>query len=76
MCLLVYHVPVACGLARGHRGDTSRHHHVGFEHRPHPDSDVLFLGPLLELGAGLIVSRAPRKAALGILLFVPGSSCS
>ena len=31
----------------------------------------LGLGPLLELATGLLVSRAPRKAAAGILLFLP-----
>jgi hypothetical protein len=36
-----------------------------------PIATLLFLGPLLELASGLIVSRAPRKAAWGILLFLP-----
>ena len=40
MFLLVYHVPVACGFGAAlHRGARSRHHHLGLEHRPHPDRD-------------------------------------
>ena len=32
---------------------------------------MLFLGPLVELASGLLVSRAPRQSAAGILLFLP-----
>ena len=51
----------AAGRPRlGQRASTSR-----------PIATLLFLGPLLELASGLIVSRAPRRAAFGILLFLP-----
>lgn len=72
MFLLVYHVPGMCGLGLvlltmralglftwGNGIDLT------------PVATLLFLGPLLELASGLIVSRAPRRAALGILLFLP-----
>jgi cellulose synthase/poly-beta-1,6-N-acetylglucosamine synthase-like glycosyltransferase len=72
MFLLVYHVPVLCALGLvmvvlraagvlewGQGVDLT------------PIATLLFLGPLLELASGLIVSRAPRKAAWGILLFLP-----
>ncbi len=36
-----------------------------------PIATLLFLGPLLELASGLVVSRAPRRAAFGVLLFLP-----
>jgi len=32
---------------------------------------LLFLGPLLELGAGLIIAKAPRRSALLIFYFLP-----
>ena len=32
---------------------------------------LLFLGPLVELGAGLLVARSPRRDALALLLFLP-----
>ena len=72
MFLLVYHVPVLCALGLvmvvlraagvlewGEGVDLT------------PIATLLFLGPLLELASGLIVSRAPRKAAWGVLLFLP-----
>lgn len=72
MFLLVYHIPGMCGLGLillllralgvftwGNGIDLT------------PIATLLFLGPLLELASGLIVSRAPRRAALGILLFLP-----
>jgi 1,2-diacylglycerol 3-beta-glucosyltransferase len=72
MFMLVYHVPGMCGLGLillllralgaftwGNGIDLT------------PIATLLFLGPLLELASGLIVSRAPRRAALGILLFLP-----
>jgi 1,2-diacylglycerol 3-beta-glucosyltransferase len=72
MFLLVYHVPGMCGLGLlilllralgvftwGNGIDLT------------PIATLLFLGPLLELASGLIVSRAPRRSALGILLFLP-----
>jgi len=72
MFLLVYHVPVFCMLGLvlvvmraagvltwGNGLDLT------------PVATLLFLGPLIELASGLIVSHAPRKAATGILLFLP-----
>jgi 1,2-diacylglycerol 3-beta-glucosyltransferase len=72
MFLLVYHVPVACGfgavliilramglLSWGKGLDLT------------PITTLLFLGPLLELASGLVVSRAPRRAALAVPLFLP-----
>lgn len=72
MFLLVYHVPVFCMLGLilvvlraagvltwGNGLDLT------------PIATLLFLGPLIELASGLIVSRAPRQAAAGILLFLP-----
>jgi cellulose synthase/poly-beta-1,6-N-acetylglucosamine synthase-like glycosyltransferase len=72
MFLLVYHVPVACGfgailitlravglVAWGRGLDLT------------PIATLLFLGPLLELASGLVVSRAPRRAALAVPLFLP-----
>ncbi|MET0420941.1 MAG: glycosyltransferase family 2 protein [Acidimicrobiia bacterium] len=72
MFLLVYHIPVACMfgaalIATRAVGISS----WGATMDLTPIATLLFLGPLLELGAGLIVSRAPRRAAFGILLFVP-----
>jgi cellulose synthase/poly-beta-1,6-N-acetylglucosamine synthase-like glycosyltransferase len=32
---------------------------------------LLYLGPLLELGAGLLVARADRRTALSLVLFMP-----
>jgi len=32
---------------------------------------LLFLGPLVELGAGLLVARSPRRDALALILFLP-----
>jgi cellulose synthase/poly-beta-1,6-N-acetylglucosamine synthase-like glycosyltransferase len=32
---------------------------------------LLFLGPLLELGAGLVISNSPRRDALMLVLFLP-----
>ena len=32
---------------------------------------LLFLGPLLELGAGLLVARADRRDALALAFFLP-----
>jgi cellulose synthase/poly-beta-1,6-N-acetylglucosamine synthase-like glycosyltransferase len=71
MFLLVYHVPVLCtvGLALillrvlglvewAGRLDLT------------PIATLLFLGPLLELGSGLIVGKAPRRWALAIPMFL------
>jgi hypothetical protein len=35
-----------------------------------PVATLLFLGPLVELGSGLIVGKAPRRWALSIPLFL------
>ena len=77
MFLLVYHVPVVLRLRRrAHRGARSRHRHVGFEHRPHPDRD-----PAVPRSPARARRRAARRpgAAEGrtrILLFVAASSSS
>jgi 1,2-diacylglycerol 3-beta-glucosyltransferase len=72
MFLLVYHVPVLCGLglamiALRAAGVLDWGNGIDLT----PVATLLFLGPLLELASGLIVSHAPRKAAWGILLFLP-----
>jgi 1,2-diacylglycerol 3-beta-glucosyltransferase len=72
MFLLVYHVPVACGfgaiLIIGRAlGLLSWCHGLDLT----PIATLLFLGPLLELASGLVVSRAPRRAALAVPLFLP-----
>jgi 1,2-diacylglycerol 3-beta-glucosyltransferase len=72
MFLLAYHVPVFCML--GLILVTLRAAGVltwGTGVELTPIAVLLFLGPLLELASGLLVSRAPRQAALGILLFLP-----
>jgi cellulose synthase/poly-beta-1,6-N-acetylglucosamine synthase-like glycosyltransferase len=73
MFLLVYHVPVFCMLGLilvALRAGGVLTWGTGVDLTP--IATLLFLGPLLELASGLIVSRAPRKAAIGILLFLPG----
>jgi len=72
MFLLVYHVPVFCMLglvlvALRAGGVLSWGNGIDLT----PVAVLLFLGPLLELASGLLVSRAPRQAAAGILLFLP-----
>jgi cellulose synthase/poly-beta-1,6-N-acetylglucosamine synthase-like glycosyltransferase len=72
MFLLVYHVPVLCALGLcmvALRAAGVLTWGTGIDLTP--IATLLFLGPLLELAAGLIVSRAPRRSALGILLFLP-----
>ena len=72
MFLLVYHVPVLCALGLVMvvlRAAGVLEWGQGIDLTP--IATLLFLGPLLELASGLIVSRAPRKAAWGILLFLP-----
>ncbi len=72
MFLLVYHVPVFCMLglvmvALRAAGVLTWGNGLDLT----PIATLLFLGPLIELASGLLVSRAPRKAAAGILLFLP-----
>lgn len=72
MFLLVYHVPVFCMLglvlvALRAAGVLTWGNGIDLT----PIATLLFLGPLLELASGLLVSRAPRQAAAGILLFLP-----
>jgi len=72
MFLLVYHVPVLCGLgllmvALRATGIVNWGEAIDLT----PIATLLFLGPLLELAGGLLVSRAPRNAAWGVLLFLP-----
>jgi cellulose synthase/poly-beta-1,6-N-acetylglucosamine synthase-like glycosyltransferase len=72
MFLLVYHVPVACALGAGlvvarAAGVLTWGNGIDLT----PIATLLFLGPLLELASGLVVSRAPRRSAFGILLFLP-----
>ncbi len=72
MFLLVYHVPVLCGLGLvmvALRAAGILDWGQGMDLTP--IATLLFLGPLLELAGGLLVSRAPRNAALGVLLFLP-----
>jgi 1,2-diacylglycerol 3-beta-glucosyltransferase len=72
MFLLVYHVPVLCALGLfmvALRAAGVLDWGSGIDLTP--VATLLFLGPLLELASGLIVSRAPRNAAWGILLFLP-----
>ncbi len=72
MFLLVYHVPVACamgGLLIVARAAGLVNWGSGIDLTP--IATLLFLGPLVELASGLVVSRAPRRAAFGILLFLP-----
>jgi hypothetical protein len=72
MFLLVYHVPLLCSLGLLLLGFRA----VGLVDWGStidltPIAVLLFLGPLLELASGLIVSNAPRKSALGMILFLP-----
>jgi cellulose synthase/poly-beta-1,6-N-acetylglucosamine synthase-like glycosyltransferase len=72
MFLLVYHVPVLCALGLfmvALRAAGILDWGAGLDLTP--VATLLFLGPLLELASGLIVSRAPRSAAWGVLLFLP-----
>jgi cellulose synthase/poly-beta-1,6-N-acetylglucosamine synthase-like glycosyltransferase len=72
MFLLVYHVPLLCSVGAvliGLRVFGTLAWATTLDLTP--IAVLLFLGPLLELASGLLVSNAPRRAALGILLFVP-----
>jgi cellulose synthase/poly-beta-1,6-N-acetylglucosamine synthase-like glycosyltransferase len=72
MFLLVYHVPLLCSLGvllimLRVLGIVTWGSSVDLT----PIATLLFLGPLVELASGLIVSNAPRRSALGVLLFLP-----
>jgi hypothetical protein len=71
MFLLVYHVPVLCSLGVGLIllrvfGLVDWAGQLDLT----PIAALLFLGPLVELGSGLIVGNAPRRWALSIPLFL------
>jgi cellulose synthase/poly-beta-1,6-N-acetylglucosamine synthase-like glycosyltransferase len=72
MFLLVFHLPALAAVGLGLLGLTV----FGVVHPPDPASvhvlwTLLFLGPLLELGGGLLVAGAQRRNALMLVLFVP-----
>ena len=72
MFLLVYHVPLLCSLGAmlillRVVGIVSWGTSIDLT----PIATLLFLGPLVELASGLVVSNAPRRSALGVLLFLP-----
>src|SRR5262245_32072969 len=69
--LLVYHVPVLCTIGLGLLllrvcGLVDWAGQIDMT----PVATLLFLGPLVELGSGLIVGKAPRRWALSIPLFL------
>jgi cellulose synthase/poly-beta-1,6-N-acetylglucosamine synthase-like glycosyltransferase len=71
MFLLVYHVPVLCTLGLALIllrvcGIVDWAGQVDMT----PIATLLFLGPLVELGTGLLVGKAPRRWALSIPLFL------
>ena len=72
MFLLVFHLPVASALGLVVLGLWS----AGLVVLPGgPDLAVawtlLFLGPLLELGGGLLIARSERRDAFSLVLFLP-----
>ena len=72
MFLLVYHVPVLCALTLV--TTVLRILGVGpsvsiFEMLPL--ASLLFAGPFCELAVGLLVGRAPRRAALSVVFMTP-----
>jgi 1,2-diacylglycerol 3-beta-glucosyltransferase len=71
MFLLVYHVPVLCtlGLALILLRVCGLVDWAGQVDMT-PIATLLFLGPLVELGSGLIVGKAPRRWALSLPLFL------
>ncbi len=72
MFLLVFHIPAFCAFGLGLlllRATGLVPWGRGLEIPAF--ASLLFLGPLVELAAGLLVSRAPRKAASTLLMFFP-----
>ena len=72
MFLLVFHVPALCALGLGLLALRA----VGLVPwgrglEVPAFAALLFLGPLVELAAGLLVSKAPRQAAKTLLTFFP-----
>jgi cellulose synthase/poly-beta-1,6-N-acetylglucosamine synthase-like glycosyltransferase len=72
MFLLGFHVPVGCAVGLGILGLWS----VRIVHPTDPLNTfvlwtLLFLGPLLELGGGLLVAQADRREAIVLVLFLP-----
>lgn len=74
--LLVYHVPVFCGI--GVLLTVLRAFHIGglpfFDVLPL--SMLLFIGPLAELAVGLLQGRVQRRAAWSLLGFLPSFALS
>jgi len=72
MFLFVFHLPIASGLGL-------LIFFLWITGLAHPWNDVhtfvfwtlLFLGPLLELGGGLLIAGAPRRAARTLVFFLP-----
>jgi 1,2-diacylglycerol 3-beta-glucosyltransferase len=72
MFLLVFHLPVASALGllvfaswvTGLTEPFNETHAFIFW-------TLLFLGPLLELGGGMLIARAPRRVAPSLVFFVP-----
>lgn len=72
MFLLLFHVPVASALGLGILGLWL----AGVVHPVAPLGSFvlwtfLFLGPLLEIGGGLLIARAGRRQALALVWFLP-----
>ena len=73
MFLLGFHVPVVSAVGLGILVLWS----VGLAHPTAPVNTLvlwtlLFIGPLLELGAGLLIARSDRRDAAALVLFLPG----
>lgn len=72
MFLLMFHMPVASAVGLG----ILALWFAGIVHPVEPLNSfvlwtLLFLGPLLELGGGLLIARAPRREALALIWFLP-----
>jgi cellulose synthase/poly-beta-1,6-N-acetylglucosamine synthase-like glycosyltransferase len=72
MFLFGFHLPVASAFGLAILGLWA----AGLAHPSDPLNTfvlwtLLFLGPLLELGAGLLVARADRREAIALALFLP-----